>query len=132
MDHDDVAPIAELLEERRHLLDVAYWMLGSPSEAESVVDETYRRWYLLSDAARKVITAPGYWLAKTAGGSVWTGSSCPSGRTTGPSPGVLLTGPGPPSLLRPLRRSSVRSYWTHWTPCRRPSERPSCSTTSSG
>jgi RNA polymerase sigma-70 factor (ECF subfamily) len=67
MDHTDVAPIAELLEERRYLLDVAYWMLGSPSEAESVVDETYRRWYRLPDGVRKRITAPRSWLARTAG-----------------------------------------------------------------
>lgn len=49
MDHPDAEPIAELLDERRYLLDVAYRMLGSPGEAESVVDETYRRWYGLSD-----------------------------------------------------------------------------------
>ncbi|MFF4355160.1 sigma factor-like helix-turn-helix DNA-binding protein [Streptomyces sp. NPDC001530] len=68
MDHADAVPIAELLDERRSLLDVAYWMLGSAGEAESVVDETYRRWYGLSDAARQQITAPRSWLAKTAGG----------------------------------------------------------------
>jgi RNA polymerase sigma-70 factor, ECF subfamily len=68
MDHADGVPIAELLDERRHLLDVAHWMLGSPGEAESVVDETYRRWYGLPDAAREQITAPRPWLAKTAGG----------------------------------------------------------------
>ncbi|MEU9291780.1 RNA polymerase subunit sigma, partial [Streptomyces sp. NPDC048275] len=68
MDHADAVPIAELLDERRYLLDVAYWMLGSPGEAESVVDETYRRWYGLSDAARRQITVPRSWLAKTAGG----------------------------------------------------------------
>jgi RNA polymerase sigma-70 factor (ECF subfamily) len=67
MDHADAVPIAELLDERRYLLDVAYWMLGSTDEAESVVDETYRRWYGLSDAARRQITAPRSWLAKTAG-----------------------------------------------------------------
>ncbi len=83
MDHADIAPIAELLEERRHLLDVAYWMLGSPSEAESVVDETYRRWYLLSDAARKGITAPRSWLAKTAGGICLNRLVLPSGGRRG-------------------------------------------------
>ncbi|WP_406434082.1 RNA polymerase subunit sigma [Streptomyces sp. NBC_01589] len=68
MDHADTVPIAELLNERRYLLDVAYWMLGSAGGAESVVDETYRRWYGLSDAARRQITAPRPWLAKTVGG----------------------------------------------------------------
>ncbi|MEU6321658.1 sigma factor [Streptomyces sp. NPDC047009] len=67
MDHTDVAPIAEMLEERRYLIDVAYWMLGSPSEAECVVDETYRRWYRLPNGVRKRITDPRSWLAKTAG-----------------------------------------------------------------
>ncbi|RPE46053.1 RNA polymerase sigma-70 factor (ECF subfamily) [Streptomyces sp. Ag109_O5-1] len=68
MDHADAVPVAELLDERRHLLEVAYWMLGSSRDAESVVAQTYRRWYGLSDAERGRITAPRYWLAKTAGG----------------------------------------------------------------
>ncbi|MHA5050618.1 sigma-70 family RNA polymerase sigma factor family protein [Streptomyces sp. SD15] len=68
MDHADAVPIAELLDERRYLLDVAYWMLGSPGEAEHVVDLTYRQWYALSDAARRQITVPRSWLAKTVGG----------------------------------------------------------------
>lgn len=68
MDHADAVPIAELLNERRYLLDVAYWMLGSTGAAESVVDETYRRWYGLSGAARRRITTPRSWLAKTVGG----------------------------------------------------------------
>ncbi|MEV6886096.1 RNA polymerase subunit sigma [Streptomyces sp. NPDC051135] len=69
MDHsDDAVPISELLDERKHLLDVAYWMLGSSSAAESVIDETYRQWYQLSDAERAGIVAPRAWLAKAAGG----------------------------------------------------------------
>ncbi|MER5787557.1 sigma factor-like helix-turn-helix DNA-binding protein [Streptomyces sp. NPDC001980] len=67
MDHADAVPVAELLDERRHLLEVTYWMLGDSYEAETVVAETYRRWYGLSDAKRGQITAPRYWLAKTAG-----------------------------------------------------------------
>ncbi|MGO4431318.1 RNA polymerase subunit sigma, partial [Streptomyces sp. MCAF7] len=64
MDHaGDAVPIAELLDERRYLLDVAYWMLGSGGAAESVIDETYRRWYGLSDAARARIAVPRSWLA---------------------------------------------------------------------
>ncbi|MGW7619598.1 sigma factor-like helix-turn-helix DNA-binding protein [Streptomyces antimycoticus] len=68
MEPADAVPIAELLDERRYLLDVAYWMLGGLREAEKVVDETYRRWYGLSDAERRQITAARSWLAKTAGG----------------------------------------------------------------
>ncbi|GGN48084.1 RNA polymerase sigma factor [Streptomyces albiflavescens] len=69
MDEADAVPIAELLDERRYLLDVAYWMLGSAGEAERVVDEVYRRWYGLSDTARREIVRPRCWLAKTAGRS---------------------------------------------------------------
>ncbi|MGW0946208.1 sigma factor-like helix-turn-helix DNA-binding protein [Streptomyces sp. NPDC002623] len=68
MDHADAVPIGELLDERRFLLDVAFWMLGSAGAAESVVEEAYRRWYGLSDTARAGIAAPRSWLAKTAGG----------------------------------------------------------------
>lgn len=67
MDHADAVPVAELLDERRHLLEVTYWMLGDACEAETVVAETYRRWYGLSEARRWPIAAPRYWLAKTAG-----------------------------------------------------------------
>ncbi|KKD04190.1 sigma factor [Streptomyces sp. WM6386] len=68
MDQSDAVPIGELWEERRFLLDVAHWMLGDPGAAESVVDETYHRWYELSDAARRQVTVPRSWLAKTVGG----------------------------------------------------------------
>ncbi|SDM31928.1 RNA polymerase sigma-70 factor, ECF subfamily [Streptomyces sp. cf386] len=64
---DDAVPIAELLDERRHLLDIAYWMLGSGREAEGVIDETYRRWFELPDPARARITAPRSWLSQVAG-----------------------------------------------------------------
>ncbi|MCT9078309.1 sigma factor-like helix-turn-helix DNA-binding protein [Streptomyces fulvoviolaceus] len=83
MDHADAVPIAELLDERRYLLDVAYWMLGSPGDAERVVDEAYRRWYGLSDAARRQITAPRSWLAKTAGGICLGRLSLPGRGTAG-------------------------------------------------
>lgn len=66
-DAGGAVPIAELLDERQHLLDVAYWMLGSGSEAEWVVTEAYRRWYELPGQVQASITAPRAWLAKTAG-----------------------------------------------------------------
>lgn len=67
MNRTDALALAELLDERRHLLDVACWMLGSTSESESVLDETYRKWYALSDVARREIGAPRSWLARVAG-----------------------------------------------------------------
>ncbi|MEU1518680.1 RNA polymerase subunit sigma [Streptomyces sp. NPDC005811] len=68
MDRSDAVSIDELWEERRFLLDVAHWMLGDPGAAESVVDEAYQRWYGLSDAARRRVTVPRSWLAKSVGG----------------------------------------------------------------
>ncbi|MER5436700.1 sigma factor-like helix-turn-helix DNA-binding protein [Streptomyces sp. NPDC002588] len=90
MDDADVVPIAELLDERRFLLDVAYWMLGSPGAAERVVDETYRRWYGLPEAARLGITAPRSWLAKTAGGICLGRLALPDRSAAGPGRGSLI------------------------------------------
>ncbi|MEV5761711.1 RNA polymerase subunit sigma [Streptomyces tendae] len=63
----DTMPIGELLEERRHLLDVAHWMLGSDSVAEHVTDEAYREWYALSEHQRDRIGAPRAWLTRVVG-----------------------------------------------------------------
>ncbi|MFB7288824.1 sigma-70 family RNA polymerase sigma factor family protein [Actinacidiphila glaucinigra] len=63
----DAVPLAELLDERRHLLDVAHRMSGGLRDAESVIDETYRRWYALSGAERARIVSPRAWLSATAG-----------------------------------------------------------------
>ncbi|MFI1034174.1 sigma factor-like helix-turn-helix DNA-binding protein [Streptomyces sp. NPDC020951] len=87
MDQADTAPIGELLDERRSLLDLAYWMLGSAGEAEDVVEEAYRRWYGLSDAARAKITAPRSWLAKTAGGICLSRLPLPGRGAAGPRQG---------------------------------------------
>lgn len=68
MDFSDAAvPIAELLDERRRLLDVARWMVGASAETE-VVDEAYRRWFALPLAERGGIESPGAWLVRTVGG----------------------------------------------------------------
>ncbi|MEV5452901.1 RNA polymerase subunit sigma [Streptomyces sp. NPDC052535] len=63
----DTMPIGELLDERRHLLDVAHWMLGSGSVAEHVTDEAYREWYALSERQRDRIGAPRAWLTRVVG-----------------------------------------------------------------
>jgi RNA polymerase sigma-70 factor (ECF subfamily) len=62
-----VVPIVELLDEREHLLSVACRSFGSGSTAESVIVETYRRWYALSDTERVRIASPRSWLAVIAG-----------------------------------------------------------------
>ncbi|RPK32206.1 sigma factor [Streptomyces sp. ADI93-02] len=99
-DVGEAVPLAVLLEERRHLLDVAYWMLGSAGDAEQVVSEAYRRWYGLSDAERAGIMEPRAWLAQVAGSVCLARLTFPGGpqgevpREDGgaqvPGPGVLL------------------------------------------
>ncbi|MEQ8146241.1 RNA polymerase subunit sigma [Streptomyces sp. OP7] len=64
---DDGLPIADLLDERRQLVAMARWLLGSGREAESAVDECYRRWYGLSDDERERIGTPRSWLAGVVG-----------------------------------------------------------------
>ncbi|MER5603719.1 RNA polymerase subunit sigma [Streptomyces sp. NPDC002265] len=83
----DVVPIAELLDEQRHLLDVASLWSGSSIEAESVVDEVYRRWYELPDTVRARIAEPRSWLARTAG-DICLARPAPSGPDHGAGPGA--------------------------------------------
>ncbi|MEV0933130.1 sigma factor [Streptomyces phaeochromogenes] len=66
-DAGDSVSISDLLDERRHLLNVAHGMLGSRYEAEDVIAETYRRWYELSSAARARIATPRAWLEEVVG-----------------------------------------------------------------
>ncbi|MEV0623879.1 hypothetical protein AB0I81_61920 [Nonomuraea sp. NPDC050404] len=59
--------LAEMLDERQHLLEIAQWMFGSELAAEYVLEETYRRWYALDDAERAGIAVPRGWLTRTVG-----------------------------------------------------------------
>lgn len=52
----------ETADERRHLINVAYRLLGSAAEAEDAVQEAYTRWYALPQERRQEITNPGAWL----------------------------------------------------------------------
>ncbi|TDP31197.1 RNA polymerase sigma factor SigJ [Nocardia ignorata] len=59
--------LSEVMGERRQLLDLAYRLLGSLAEAEDVVQETYARWYAMSEQRRAEVTTPGAWLTTVAG-----------------------------------------------------------------
>jgi RNA polymerase sigma-70 factor (ECF subfamily) len=66
--HDDPASglDAELLGERRHLLSLGFRMLGTISEAEDAVQETYARWYRMSESERGEVQNVGGWLTRAA------------------------------------------------------------------
>ena len=66
MTSPDETGIDEVMSERRQLIGVAYRLLGSLADAEDVVQETYARWYALSDEQRLAIRTPGAWLSKVA------------------------------------------------------------------
>jgi RNA polymerase sigma factor (sigma-70 family) len=55
-----------VVRERRHLLDVGYRLLGSLTEAEDAVQETYSRWYSLSADQQRAIESPVAWLTTVA------------------------------------------------------------------
>lgn len=58
--------LAEVIAERRQLINLAYRLLGSLAEAEDVVQETFARWYGLSERQRAEVVAPGAWLTTVA------------------------------------------------------------------
>ncbi|MFG1820316.1 hypothetical protein ACGFIF_41615 [Kribbella sp. NPDC049174] len=64
---ETVESLAELLDEREHLLEIARWRFGSPATADRIVQETYRRWYALDPLERARIAEPRAWLAQVAG-----------------------------------------------------------------
>jgi RNA polymerase sigma-70 factor (ECF subfamily) len=58
--------LAALVGERRRLLNLAYRLLGSLSEAEDVVQETYVRWYAMSRQRQEAVESVGGWLTTVA------------------------------------------------------------------
>ena len=104
---DEALPIGELLDERRHLLDVAFWMLGSAVEAEGVAAQTYRQWYELPEAQRATIEEPRAWLSRVAGGICLEHLARPGRRRTGPAAPMPETAPGEPGRTLERQVSSV-------------------------
>jgi RNA polymerase sigma-70 factor (ECF subfamily) len=58
--------LKEVINERRLLINLAYRLLGSVAEAEDAVQETYLRWYSLSEKQQEEIDSPSAWLVKVA------------------------------------------------------------------
>lgn len=57
----------EAMTEQHHLINVGYRLLGSLTDAEDVVQETYARWYALTPREREAIDVPGAWLTRVVG-----------------------------------------------------------------
>jgi RNA polymerase sigma-70 factor (ECF subfamily) len=58
--------LGAIMSERRQLVNLAYRLLGSLAEAEDAVQETYARWYAMSQQQQDAIDSPGAWLSKVA------------------------------------------------------------------
>ena len=66
--HDRSEPgLSVIVGERRRLVNLAYRLLGSLTEAEDAVQETYTRWYAMSRERQQAVESPGAWLTTVAG-----------------------------------------------------------------
>lgn len=59
----DPGPMA-IMSHRSQLTNLAYRLLGSLTDAEDAVQETYARWYAMSQQRQDAIESPGAWLSK--------------------------------------------------------------------
>ena len=55
-----------IMNERRHLINLTYRLLGSIAEAEDAVQEACARWYAMTPQQQDAIASPGAWLTTVA------------------------------------------------------------------
>ncbi len=55
-----------VMAERNRLINLVYRLLGSLADAEDAVQETYARWYAMTEQQRDAIENPGAWLTTVA------------------------------------------------------------------
>src|ERR1700722_9369894 len=113
MSHDSESAVdAALIGERRHLLSLAFRMLGTVAEAEDAVQETYVRWYRMDQAERDQVRVPRAWLTRVAS------RICLDMLGTARARRERYVGPWLPNPCRPQRSRrpertrSTRSPWT--------------------
>jgi RNA polymerase sigma-70 factor, ECF subfamily len=56
------AGLDAIMSERRQLINLAYRLLGSLTEAEDAVQEAYARWFAMTAQEQEAIASPGAWL----------------------------------------------------------------------
>ncbi|MEV4115998.1 hypothetical protein [Nonomuraea sp. NPDC049695] len=103
--------LAEMLDERRHLLEIALWMFGSETTADRIVQETYRRWYALGEDERAGIAVPRAWLTRVAGSICLdllaaAPAPAPSGTPRPGTAGAPARAPRPGPATAPARQQS--------------------------
>lgn len=65
-ERDGGPPLRTIMADRRRLVNLAFRMLGSSNDAEDVVQETYARWYAMSEAEQRAIRTPTAWSVRVA------------------------------------------------------------------
>ncbi|MCO6008014.1 hypothetical protein NE236_23835 [Actinoallomurus purpureus] len=116
------ASLAEMLDERQHLLEIALLMFGSATTADQIVHETYRRWYALDDDERAGIAIPKAWLTRVARGiclELLASTAAVQPLNGTPEPGDPATPPstgGPARHPRPHHTPGAVTGWAQHDP----------------